>query len=379
MSTSDRGAGWTEVFDEVVCVGGPSPKESYLRPEAIVQAARQTGCAAVHPGWGFLAENARFAALCEQHGLTFVGPSAGTMEMMGLKWPAKVAMRRAGLDLTPGSDGLLGTVDEALAAADSTGYPVIIKADAGGGGRGMRICQDADEVREAFPSARAEAIERLRQRRALPREVRHRRASHRGPGDRRRRGRRRAPLRARVLDPAQPPEADRGEPLPALSPEEREALGARAARAAAAIDYAGAGTVEFLMPPVEDGAPRRLNFMEMNTRLQVEHPVTEMVTGVDVVREQLRVAAGGAIGFTQDGVSLEGHSIECRINAEDPADGFRPTPGTLTAFDIPTGHGPDASASTPTSPRARRSRPTTTRSSPRSSFTRARATRRSTR
>ena len=340
VSTSDRGAGWTEVFDEVVCVGGPSPKESYLRPEAIVQAARQTGCAAVHPGWGFLAENARFAALCEQHGLTFVGPSAGTMEMMGLKWPAKVAMRRAGLDLTPGSDGLLETVDEALAAAEATGYPVIIKADAGGGGRGMRICQDAEQVREAFPSARAEAIGAFGNGALFLEKYvtggRHIEVQVIGDG---------AGGAVHLFERECSIQRNHQKlieesPSPALSTEEREALGARAARAAAAIDYAGAGTVEFLMPPAQDGAARRLNFMEMNTRLQVEHPVTEMVTGVDVVREQLRVAAGGALGFTQDGVSLEGHSIECRINAEDPEDGFRPTPGTLTAFDIPTDNGP---------------------------------------
>lgn len=340
VSSSDRGAPWTEHFDEVVCVGGPSPKESYLRPEAIVQAARQTGCAAVHPGWGFLAENARFAALCEQNGLTFVGPRPGTMETMGLKWPAKVAMRAAGLDLTPGSDGLLATVDEALAAAEATGYPVILKADAGGGGRGMRICQDADQVREAFPSARAEAIGAFGNGALFLEKYvtggRHIEVQVIGDG----RGNAVHLYERECSIQRNHQKLIEESPSPALTQDEREALGQRAARAAAAIDYAGAGTVEFLMPPAGPGAPRRLNFMEMNTRLQVEHPVTEMVTGVDIVREQLRIAAGGALGSTQEGLRLEGHAIECRINAEDPADGFRPTPGTLSAFDIPVDRGP---------------------------------------
>lgn len=336
VSTADRHAPWTEAFDEVVCIGGPAPGESYLRMDAVVQAARQTGCAAVHPGWGFLAENARFAALCEQHGLTFVGPSAQTMEMMGLKWPAKVAMRKAGLDLTPGSDGLLDDADEAVLVAASVGYPVIIKADAGGGGRGMRICRDEAEVRAAFPSARAEAISAFGNGALFLESYvtggRHIEVQVIGDG-----------LGGAVHLYERECSIQRNHqklieesPSPALSAEERAELGARAAHAAASISYAGAGTIEFLMSP----GGERLSFMEMNTRLQVEHPVTELVTGVDIVREQLRIAAGGSIGFTQDGVRLEGHAIECRINAEDPENDFRPTPGKLTRFDIPTDRGP---------------------------------------
>ncbi|MEM6571020.1 MAG: acetyl-CoA carboxylase biotin carboxylase subunit [Planctomycetota bacterium] len=336
VSSADLGAPWTEVMDETVCIGGPSPKESYLRMDAVVQAAVQTGCAALHPGWGFLAENARFAALCEQNGVTFVGPRPATMDRMGLKWPAKVAMRAAGLDLTPGSDGLLNDVEEAVAVAESTGYPVILKADAGGGGRGMRICRSEADVREAFPSARAEAIAAFGNGALFLESYvtggRHIEVQVIGDG-----------VGGAVHLYERECSIQRNHqklieesPSPALTAEQREELGARAANAAASIAYAGAGTIEFLADP-DSG---RLSFMEMNTRLQVEHPVTELVTGVDIVREQLRIAAGGALGFTQDGVALEGHAIECRINAEDPSDGFRPTPGTITTFDVPHDRGP---------------------------------------
>ncbi len=336
VSSADRGAPWTEAFDEVVCIGGSAPGASYLRADAVVQAARQTGCSAVHPGWGFLAENARFAALCEQHGLTFVGPRPSTMETMGLKWPAKVAMRAAGLDLTPGSDGLLAGVEEAIEVAETVGFPVILKADAGGGGRGMRICHSANDVRTAFPSARAEAISAFGNGALFLEKYvtggRHIEVQVIGDGH----GRAVYLFERECSIQRNHQKLIEESPSPALTPEERLELGERAARAAAAIDYAGAGTIEFLAEP-EEG---RLCFMEMNTRLQVEHPVTEMVTGVDIVREQLRIAAGGALGFTQDGVALQGHAIECRINAEDPSAGFRPTPGTIETFEIPLDLGP---------------------------------------
>ncbi|MEM9799622.1 MAG: biotin carboxylase N-terminal domain-containing protein [Planctomycetota bacterium] len=336
VSTADAGAPWTEEFDDVVCVGGPAPSESYLRMGALVQAAVQTGCSAVHPGWGFLAENARFAALCEQHGLTFVGPHSSTMDRMGLKWPSKVAMRAAGLDLTPGSDGLLASVEEAVEIAERIGYPVILKADAGGGGRGMRICRSEADVREAYPAARAEAISAFGNGALFLEKYvtggRHIEVQVLGDhyGGAVHLFERECSIQRnhqKLIEES---------PSPALSNEERTALGERAARAAASIGYVGAGTIEFLADP----DTMRLSFMEMNTRLQVEHPVTELVTGVDIVREQLRIAARAAIGFSQSGVALEGHAIECRINAEDPSDGFRPTPGTLTAFDVPTDRGP---------------------------------------
>ncbi|QDV06415.1 2-oxoglutarate carboxylase small subunit [Planctomycetes bacterium Poly30] len=341
VSSADEGAPWTEEFDETVCIGGPAPGSSYLRADAVVQAARQAGCSAVHPGWGFLAENARFAALCEQHGLTFIGPRPSIMERMGLKWPAKVAMRAAGLDLTPGSEGLLETVEEAVSVAESTGYPVILKADAGGGGRGMRICHSADEVRTEFPSARAEAISAFGNGAMFLEKYvtggRH--IEFQVIGD---------SYGAAVHLYERECSIQRNHqklieesPSPALDDATRKALGERAAQAAASIGYTGAGTIEFLMHPEGEGATAgKLCFMEMNTRLQVEHPVTEMVTGIDIVREQLRVAAAGPLGFTQQGVSLEGHAIECRINAEDPSDGFKPSPGKVDVFDIPLDQGP---------------------------------------
>lgn len=262
------------------------------------------------------------------------------MEMMGLKWPAKVAMKAAGLDLTPGSDGLLGSADEAVRVANETGYPVILKADAGGGGRGMRICRSEADVREAYSSARSEALAAFGNG-ALFLEAyitggRHIEVQVLGDG----RGNAIHLFERECSVQRNHQKLIEESPSPALTDDERAELGRRAAEAAAAIDYLGAGTVEFLSAPGTERGARRLSFMEMNTRLQVEHPVTECVTGFDVVREQLRLAAGGALGATQDGVRLEGHSIECRINAEDPSDGFRPTPGEITAFDVPTDLGP---------------------------------------
>ena len=333
-STADRGASWLERMDEAVCIGGASPRESYLDVARVIQAARQTSCAALHPGWGFLAENSRFAALCEQHGITFIGPSPAVMERMGRKQPAKLAMRAAGLQLIPGTLGLLRDRAEAVARAEEIGYPLILKADAGGGGRGMRICRSADQVAEAFESATAEArgafgdgglyIEKyLSGGRHVEVQVlcdRFGKSIHLGE--------RECSIQRnhqKLIEES---------PSPALSPEERQKLGRAAARAAASIGYVGAGTVEFLL----DGSSRPL-FIEMNTRLQVEHPVTEEVTGVDVVKQQIAIAANERLTLEQVEVKSSGHAIECRINAEDPAQGFRPTPGVLTAFDIPQDKG----------------------------------------
>ena len=335
-SLADRGAGWLGIMDEVVVLGPSAPRESYLRAEAIVQAAVQTGCAAVHPGWGFLAENARFAALCRQHGLTFVGPSPALIERMGLKLPAKQAMAAAGLPGIPGSPGLLADAEAALAAARAVGYPVILKADAGGGGRGMRVCRDDAGLRAAFGQATAEAraafgdgalyLERYLE------GGRHVEVQLVGDGHG-------GCLHLFERDCSVQRKHQKlieESPCPLLGPLEREALGRAAASAAAAIGYAGAGTIEFLRRP-DDGT---LCFMEMNTRLQVEHPVTEMVTGLDVVELQLRVAANEPLALRQADVRSSGHAIECRINAEDPALDFRPTPGRLDAFELPEGLGP---------------------------------------
>jgi acetyl-CoA carboxylase biotin carboxylase subunit len=335
VSEVDRAASWARCMDEVVCIGPSAPRESYLRGEAVLQAALQTGCAAVHPGWGFLAENARFAALVEQHGLVFVGPPPAVIERMGLKWPAKLAMRSAGLAPIPGSEGLLADADEALAVARAIGWPVMLKADAGGGGRGMRLCHDEPELREAFPAAAAEAeaafgngalyLERyLAGGRHIEVQVLADRFGHaihlyeRDCSIQRN--------HQKLVEES---------PTPALSREEREELGARAARAAASIGYVGAGTIEFLRD-----AAGNLWFMEMNTRLQVEHPVSELLTGVDIVHWQLKIAANERLALEQSAVVASGAAIECRINAEDPARAFRPTPGKLLAFDLPLDRGP---------------------------------------
>ncbi len=335
-SEVDRGASYLAGMDEVVCIGGKAPAESYLRGAAVLQAALQTGCSALHPGWGFLAEDARFAALCEQHGVTFVGPPAGVMDRMGLKGAAKLAMRAAGLEVIPGSEGRLSDVEAAARAAGEVGYPVILKADAGGGGRGMRLCADEAELREAFPTATAEARAAFGDG-ALTLERYMTGGRHievqvlvDGLGSAVHLGERECSIQRnhqKLIEES---------PSPALTAEERDAIGRRAARAAADIGYVGAGTIEFLRRPA-DG---RLCFMEMNTRLQVEHPVSECVTGVDIVREQLRIAAREPLALTQADVRFTGHALECRINAEDPADGFRPTPGVLTAFELAADAGP---------------------------------------
>ncbi len=334
-STADRDAPWLGRMDEVVEIGGFSPAESYLRTERVLQAALQTHCTALHPGWGFLAEDPRFAALCEQHGVTWIGPTPAVMEQMALKTPAKVAMLAAGLQGIPGSDGLLSGLDEACARAEDVGYPVIIKADAGGGGRGMRLCRSEPELREAYPSARAEALsafgngalylERyLQGGRHIEVQIladRFGKAIHLGdrecPGQRK---------HQKLIEES---------PSPALTPEERQRLGRSAARAAAAIGYVGAGTIEFLL---EDTG--RLCFIEMNTRLQVEHPVTEAVTGIDIVQKQLEIAANQRLSIEQVEVVFQGAAIECRINAEDPNDGFKPSPGVLERFEIAADAGP---------------------------------------
>ncbi|MBK7645150.1 MAG: acetyl-CoA carboxylase biotin carboxylase subunit [Planctomycetes bacterium] len=334
-SSAERGASWLRHFDEHVCLGGPAPRESYLRPDAIVQAALQTGASAIHPGWGFLAENPRFAALCAQHGITFVGPSAALMTKMGLKSPAKAAMKAAGLPVIPGSDGLLESAEEAQKLADAIGYPVIVKADAGGGGRGMRLVREASALREAYASASAEAaaafgngalyLEKyLSGGRHIEVQIladRYGRALH---------------LFERECSIQRNHQKLIEEsPSPALSPKEREELGAMSARAAAAIGYTNAGTIEYLK-----SAEGPLYFMEMNTRLQVEHPVTEMLTGLDIVKLQLEIAANEPLRIAQGDVKSSGHAIECRINAEDPSNEFRPAPGVLKSFAIPFDRGP---------------------------------------
>lgn len=331
-STADAEAMHVRLADESVCIGPPAARDSYLNIPAILSAASITGADAIHPGYGFLSENAGFAEMVEAHGLTFIGPSAAHIRMMGDKIAAKTAMASLGVPLVPGSDGAVGDIAAARPVADRIGYPVLIKAAAGGGGRGMKVAQTAEGLEEAFNLARAEAraafgndavyIEKYLDR---PRHIElqiladaHGNVVHFGERD--------CSLQRRhqkLLEEAG---------SPALTAEARDALGATATAALAKLGYRNAGTLEFLY---QDG---HFAFIEMNTRLQVEHPITEMVCGVDLVREQIRIAAGQKLGYGQADIRFAGHAIECRINAEDP-DTFMPTPGRVSAYHAPGGLG----------------------------------------
>ena len=331
-STADAEAMHVRLADESVCIGPPPARDSYLNMPAILSAAAITGAEAIHPGYGFLSENARFAEMVEAHGLTFIGPSPAHIRMMGDKVAAKVAMARLGVPLVPGSDGVVPDAAKARSVADRIGYPVLIKAAAGGGGRGMKVARDAAALEEAFHIARTEAraafgndavyIEKYLDH---PRHIElqimadaHGNVVHFGERD--------CSLQRRhqkLLEEAG---------SPALNNAARNALGATATAALEALGYRNAGTLEFLY---QDG---HFAFIEMNTRLQVEHPVTEMVCDVDLVREQIRIAAGASLGYAQRDIHFAGHAIECRITAEDPVS-FVPTPGRVTAFHAPGGLG----------------------------------------
>ncbi len=329
VSAADRDAPYTH-GRETVCIGPARSSLSYLNMPAIVQAARQRECTALHPGWGFLSENPVFAALCETHGVTFVGPSAAVMHRMGKKTPAKAAMRAAGLRVIPGSDGILRDLAEARAVADEIGFPLLFKAESGGGGRGMRIARNVEELSGAYTDAAAESLaafadDRLYAERLIEggRHVeiqimadRYGNVVHLGERD------------CTVQRNHQ--KLIEESPSPSLSAAERERTLAAAVHAVASIGYVGAGTLEFLLD-----AAGELRFMEMNTRLQVEHSVSEVRSGRDLVIEQLRVAAGHPLSFSQAEVSLQGHVIECRINAEDPSAGFRPAPGLISQWSVP--------------------------------------------
>ncbi|MBT8462059.1 MAG: acetyl-CoA carboxylase biotin carboxylase subunit [Gemmatimonadetes bacterium] len=330
-SEADRDSLHVRFSDEDICIGPPAGRESYLNIPRIVAAAEITGAEAIHPGYGFLAENAEFAEICDRSGIVFIGPTADQIRRMGDKAEARRSMIEAGVPVVPGSQGAVEDVEAARAEADRIGYPVIVKAAAGGGGKGMRVAESAEVIENTFTMARNEAaaafndgrvyIERFVQR---PRHVeiqvmgdRHGNLIHLGERD--------CSIQRRhqkLIEES---------PSPAITPETRQAMGDAAILAGRAIDYSNAGTVEFLL--AETG---EFYFMEMNTRIQVEHPVTEMVTGVDLVKEQIRSAAGERIGGAP---TLSGHAIECRINAEDPAHDFRPSPGRITAFHAPGGPG----------------------------------------
>jgi acetyl-CoA carboxylase, biotin carboxylase subunit len=317
--------------DEAVCIGPAPSRDSYLKIPSILAAAEITNAEAIHPGYGFLAENAEFSRICSEHDIKFIGPSPEMINAMGDKATAKATMIANKVPVVPGSDGVINDLEEAKKVAEKIGYPVIIKASAGGGGRGMRVVQEASGFEKAFKTCRSEAetafnnpavyIEKFI---VDPRHIeiqilgdQHGNVVHLGE--------RECSLQRRhqkILEEA---------PSPVMTPEVREKMGQAAVNAGKAINYEGAGTVEFI-------ADKDLNFyfMEMNTRIQVEHPVTEEITWCDLVKEQIRVAAGEKIDTKP--LKMRGHAIECRINAEDPAMNFRPTAGTITTFNIPGGH-----------------------------------------
>lgn len=331
-STADADAMYVRLADESVCVGPPSPRESYLNIPSIISAACITGADAIHPGFGFLSENATFAHMVAEHGLTFIGPKAEHIAMMGDKIMAKKTVARLGLPTVPGSEGAVTRLEKAIATADEIGYPVLIKAAGGGGGRGMKVAHSKDEFVQAYETARREAgisfgndrvyLEKYL---ANPRHIEFQvivdqfgNAVHLGERD--------CSLQRRnqkVWEEA---------PSTVLTPEFRAEFGRKIAKSMSELGYLGVGTLEFLY---ENG---ELFFIEMNTRIQVEHPITEMITGVDLIREQILVAAGEKLSFTQDDIVFRGHAIECRINAEN-SDSFMPSAGKVTNYHCPGGPG----------------------------------------
>jgi acetyl-CoA carboxylase, biotin carboxylase subunit len=331
-STADNTAMHVRLADESVCIGPPAARDSYLNVAAILSAAAITGAEAIHPGYGFLSENASFAEMVEAHGLAFIGPSPEHIRMMGDKIAAKDAMRRLGVPLVPGSPGELASLEEARSVAEEIRYPVLIKAAAGGGGRGMKVARSAEELEEAWRVARTEAkaafgndavyMEKYLDR---PRHIEmqiladsHGSVVHFGERD--------CSLQRRHQKLVE----EAGSPV--LSAADREALGATVTAALKQLGYRNAGTLEFLW---QDG---QFAFIEMNTRLQVEHPVTEMLCGVDLVKEQVRIAAGEKLGYAQQDIRFSGHAIECRITAEDP-ETFAPSPGRVDMYHAPGGLG----------------------------------------
>jgi acetyl-CoA carboxylase biotin carboxylase subunit len=331
-STADSNAMHVRLADESVCIGPPPARDSYLNMAAVLSAATIAGADAIHPGYGFLSENARFAEMVEEHGFVFIGPTPEHVRMMGDKIIAKQTADQLGLPLVPGSAGAVESVEEVRALGERIGYPILVKAVAGGGGRGMKVIESPEQAAEAFSLARTEAkaafandavyVEKYL---AAPRHIEiqvlgdmHGNVVHLGERD--------CSLQRRhqkVLEET---------PSPALNREQRNRIGELAAHAMAKFGYRGAGTLEFLY---QDG---EFYFIEMNTRLQVEHPITEAITGIDLVREQIRVATGAPLGFTQADIEFRGHAIECRINAEHP-ETFVPSPGRITDYHPPGGLG----------------------------------------
>ena len=333
-STIDRHALHVQLADEAVCIGEPTSSKSYLNIPNIISAALTRNATAIHPGYGFLAENDRFAEICDSHKITFIGPSPEGIRAMGDKSTAKETMQKAGVPTVPGSDGILTDENEAVAIAEKIGFPLMIKATAGGGGRGMRLVHQAKDLSKLFRAAQGEAeaafgnpgvyMEKFIER---PRHIefqiladKYGNVIHLGERD--------CSIQRRhqkLLEEA---------PSPALNPKLRQKMGEAAVKAAKSINYIGAGTVEFLLD--QSG---KFYFMEMNTRIQVEHPVTEAITGLDLIAEQIRIAQGDKLQLTQKQVNFNGHAIECRINAEDPDHNFRPHSGRISGYLPPGGPG----------------------------------------
>ena len=333
-STADADAMHVRLADESVCIGPPSARDSYLNIPSLIAACEISGADAVHPGYGFLSENARFAEILDEHGITFIGPTAEHIRIMGDKIEAKRTAARLGIPTVPGSEGAVEDEAEARRIADAIGYPVLIKASAGGGGKGMRLVERAEDLRSSFERVTSEAASFFGDASVYaekfvtsPRHIevqvvgdQHGNIVHVGE--------RECTLQRRhqkVVEES---------PSPVVDAELRAQLGAMAVKAAAAVNYYSTGTIECLM-----GADRNFYFLEMNTRLQVEHPVTEMVWGVDLVKEQLRIAQGEKLSFRQEDLRPTGHAIECRVYAEDPARNFAPSPGLIRYISLPQGPG----------------------------------------
>ena len=334
-SQADAEALHVQLATRSVCIGPAKAADSYLNPQALLSAALATGCDGLHPGYGFLSENPEFADACAENGITFIGPSGDAIRKAGSKSAARDLMRAAGVPVTPGSDGPVSSVEDALAVAETVGYPVLLKASAGGGGRGIRRCDSAKDLPDAYAAAKAEAnacfgndemyLEKLV---LEPRHIEFQILADRQGhvihlGDRDCSIQRR---NQKLIEEA---------PARCLTPELREEMGRAAVKAAQAVHYEGAGTVEFLL----DSDGQHFYFMEMNTRIQVEHPVTEWITCIDLIKEQIRIASGLPLSCKQEDIQLTGHAIECRINAENPSKGFRPSPGTITDMYFPGGKG----------------------------------------
>jgi len=333
-SEADRYALHTEMADEAICIGPARARDSYLNMQNIISATVLSGAEAIHPGFGFLSENSEFAEMCKECNITFIGPDAESIEKMGNKSKAREIMMEANVPVVPGSDGSVDTIEEGLAIAEKIGYPVMIKASAGGGGRGIRVVKNKEEFAKAFETAKTEAknafgddtmyVEKFVEN---PRHIEFQILAD-NYGNTIYLGERDCSIQRRnqkVLEEA---------PSPIMTEKLRREMGDVAVRAAKAVGYKNAGTIEFLVDKYGN-----YYFMEMNTRIQVEHPITEMVTGIDLVKEQIKIAAGEELDIKQEDIKITGHAIECRINAENPEKGFRPSPGKIERMHIPGGLG----------------------------------------